>query len=127
MIIREAEPLSQYAWQFRYPGESDEPVASSSLLDLRPGESAMVAAIPEEDSAMVAYLAGLGLIPAAAITVDEIAPFNGPITLTVNGNRMAIGREAASRVRIRSRDSGIRGTVTANDRSPNPGIPNPGS
>ena len=24
-VVREAEPLSQYAWEFRYPGESDDP------------------------------------------------------------------------------------------------------
>jgi HEPN domain len=29
-VAREAEPLSQYAWQFRYPGESDDPNRSQA-------------------------------------------------------------------------------------------------
>ncbi len=82
------------------PGESDVLPPASSLLDLVPGQSAQVAAVPEEDSKMVAYLDELRLVPATVVTVEEVAPFNGPITLQINGHRRAIGREVASRVRV---------------------------
>lgn len=89
---------------FPIPGETDEVAPSSSLLDLRPGQSARVAAVPEEDSAMVAYLIEQGLIPAAVFTLEEVAPFNGPVVLKVNGARRAIGREVAARIRVQLRD-----------------------
>ncbi len=82
------------------PGETDDPVPSSSLLDLAPGQSAQVAAVPEEDSEMVAYLGELGLVPTTAFTVEEVAPFNGPVIFKINGSRRAIGREVAAKVRV---------------------------
>ena len=34
-VAREAEPLSQYAWEFRYPGESDDPTREQAREALR--------------------------------------------------------------------------------------------
>lgn len=84
------------------PGESDSAVEVSpvSLSHVGLGQSARVAAVPEEDAAMLVYLTGIGLVPSARVTVEEIAPFNGPITLTVGGNRQAISPDVATRVRI---------------------------
>ncbi len=84
------------------PGETDAVAPSRSLLDLQPGQTAQVAAVPEEDSAMVAYLSGLGLVPSARITVQEVAPFNGPITVALNNRPQALGREVAARVKVRT-------------------------
>ncbi len=86
------------------PGETDQPPPAHTLLDLQPGETGHVAAVPEEDSPMVAYLAGLGLVPSARVAVEDVAPFNGPITLALDGRRQAIGREVAVRVKVRLRD-----------------------
>lgn len=88
------------------PGESDEPMATTTILDLQPGQSARVAAVPEEDAAMVAYLVGLGLTPSAAFAVAEVAPFNGPVTLSIKGAKQAIGREVAGRVKVQLREQG---------------------
>jgi DtxR family Mn-dependent transcriptional regulator len=85
------------------PGETEELTPADSLLELDPGRSARVAAVPEEDSAMVAYLSELGLIPAASVTVADVAPFNGPVTVMLNGSRQPISREVAARIRIRIR------------------------
>ncbi len=82
------------------PGETDAAPPSRSLLDLQPGQSGQVVAVPEEDSAMVAYVAGLGLVPGARFTVEDVAPFNGPITIAVHARKQAIGREVAGRVKI---------------------------
>ena len=82
------------------PGHLDATPPTSSLLEVKPGGSGRVATVPEEDSALVAYLVSLGLTPSATFTVEEIAPFNGPITISVNGRTHAIGREVAVRVRV---------------------------
>lgn len=82
------------------PGQTDAAPPTLSLLDLKLGASGRVAAVPEEDSAMVAYLVSLGLTPSATFTVEEIAPFNGPITISIDGRTHAIGREVAARIRV---------------------------
>ncbi len=83
------------------PDGTLEALPSTTLNNLRPGEWAEVAAIPEEDAQLVQYLSSLGLVPGSRILVDEIAPYNGPIFFRVDGDRKAIGPLAASRVRVR--------------------------
>lgn len=82
------------------PGEADDALPTSSLLDLAPGQTARVAAVPEEDSAMLTYLVTQGLVPSAVFTLEEMAPFNGPVILKIDGARRAIGREVAARVKV---------------------------
>lgn len=80
---------------------SVEPVPSETLVDVAPGQTATVWAIPEEDHELVAYLRSLHLVPNARVAVLEVAPFNGPIFFEAEGFRHAIGREAAGKVRVR--------------------------
>jgi DtxR family Mn-dependent transcriptional regulator len=82
------------------PGEGGGLPATHGLLEVPLGQRLSVASVPEEDAEMLTYLAEQGLVPGAAIVVEEIAPFNGPVTVTVEGTKRAISREVASRVRI---------------------------
>lgn len=82
------------------PGERQPVVATRPLTEVAPGQAVEVASVPEEDSAMVAYLAEQGLVPGASAAVEEVAPFNGPLTIRLGGARRAIGREVAARVRV---------------------------
>lgn len=34
-LLRQAAPLSEYAWRFRYPGELEEPETSEAVAALR--------------------------------------------------------------------------------------------
>lgn len=86
------------------PGDNDTPLPTASLIDVRSGESSRIVAVPEEDSELLAYLVKLGLTPSTAFTVEEVAPFNGPITLAIAGSRQAISREVAARIRVQLRD-----------------------
>ncbi|MDP1809151.1 MAG: metal-dependent transcriptional regulator [Actinomycetota bacterium] len=70
------------------------------LSDLTAGAKARVALIRDEEPDVLIYLAGLELRPDADLTVEEIAPFGGPITIEINGARHAIGPELASRVMV---------------------------
>lgn len=83
-------------------GRVDCPL-SETLITLEPGETATVVSLPERDRKLIGYLTELGLYPGVEITLEEVAPFNGPLFITVNGERQAIGREAAEGVRVRSR------------------------
>jgi DtxR family Mn-dependent transcriptional regulator len=82
------------------PGEGDTPRVARGLLEAPLGQPLRVASVPEEDAEMLVYLAEQGLVPGAAIVVEEIAPFNGPVTVTVEGVRRAISREVAARVQV---------------------------
>lgn len=77
-----------------------ERLPEASLADLRAGERGAVRSIPEESAELVRYLISLGLVPGAELVVEDVAPFNGPIFFQTNGNRRAIGPDAASRVRL---------------------------
>ena len=82
------------------PGEGDRPRATRGLLEVPLGQQLRVASVPEEDAEMLVYLAEQGLVPGAAVVVEDIAPFNGPVTLTVEGVKHAVSREVAARVQI---------------------------
>jgi DtxR family Mn-dependent transcriptional regulator len=61
----------------------------------------VVAQVDEDGGeAFLAYLGELGLYPGTELTVVEIAPFEGPITVLVGKERHAIGRDAAARVSV---------------------------
>jgi DtxR family transcriptional regulator, Mn-dependent transcriptional regulator len=84
------------------PGEGGSAAPTRALLDAPLGQRLSVASLPEEDADLLAYLVEQGLLPGAEVVIDEIAPFNGPVTVTVAGTSRALGREVASRVQVRT-------------------------
>ncbi len=73
------------------------------LTDLEPGQSASISQCSNEDPRLLAYLSSLGLVPGAAVAMLEAAPFDGPLTLDVEGEQRIIGREAASTLIVQRR------------------------
>ena len=82
------------------PGEAEDVISSASLQQLGPGQTARVAVVPEEDAELLVYLTRLGLVPAADVTIEDVAPFDGPITMVVDGTRRSISREIAARIHV---------------------------
>lgn len=83
-------------------GEIDEG-DTTALTELRPGESARIIRVSDDDSALLRYLGELGLTLGAIITVREVAPFLGPITVTVDGTTdgdRAIAHHIAHTIRL---------------------------
>jgi DtxR family Mn-dependent transcriptional regulator len=79
-------------------------VATQPLAAIQTGERAVVSRIPDDaDSDLLRYLAELGLRPGTEVLVLEIAPFEGPLTLDIAGNRIVIGRKVASAVQVEVR------------------------
>lgn len=62
-----------------------------SLAELEPGRSGRVVQVSDDDAARLRYLAELGLVPGAQVTVLERAPFGGPIRLRVGQSECAVG------------------------------------
>lgn len=71
---------------------------SAPLSKLKPGSSAKIMSVAENDPQMLQYLASLGLMPGVLIKVIEVAPFNGPILISIEPGR----NEAKSGTRRRS-------------------------
>lgn len=71
-----------------------------SLAELEPGESGRVRAIRPESTVLLQHLAHNNLKPGHTLTVTEIAPFNGPIMLEVDGANRAIGQEVAEHIYV---------------------------
>jgi DtxR family Mn-dependent transcriptional regulator len=69
---------------------------SELLTNLSPGEKAVIVKITDENQEMLQYLATLGLVPGAFLSVEEKAPFNGPIMVKVAAASYALGRVVAS-------------------------------
>ena len=83
------------------PGEGPEAERLPTLDQLDVWDRAVVVSIPEEHEAVVSYLADLGLLPGTTVLVREVGPMNGPITVQIAEQIRAIGREVASRLRVR--------------------------
>lgn len=76
------------------------PSASIRLVDLQPGQSAVIAEVSDHDSAMLRYLGHMGLYPNVEVQVVAVEPFAGPLTLRVGATQYALGREVASHIRV---------------------------
>lgn len=71
-----------------------------SLAELGPGARATLREVPDEDAAALRYLAELDLMPGAALEVVDVAPFNGPLRVRINGTERVVGRELACSVKV---------------------------
>lgn len=75
--------------------------AHRPLSDLCVGDKAVIERVAEEEPKLLQYLASLGLLPEAQVSVKEIAPFKGPLLVQVAGAQYALGREVASKIIVR--------------------------
>ncbi len=71
-----------------------------TVVELVPGERAIVTVVPDSDPALLRYLAELGLVPAREVTAVAAAPFDGPVTLDTPSGRHAISHELAGRIGV---------------------------
>ena len=71
-----------------------------SLDALEPGEQATVSRVPDGDSDLLRYLAGLRLVPGGRVRMCRSEPFDGPLTVAVDGPEHAISRELAMQIGI---------------------------
>ena len=82
------------------PGKdgSVAPPSRLTLSEAELGRPVRVARVRDDDPALLRYLAELGIVPEALITVAERAPFDGPIHVTVGELDHALGRSVTDKV-----------------------------
>jgi DtxR family Mn-dependent transcriptional regulator len=69
-----------------------------TLLDLEPGEHAVVSRVPDGNPELLRYLGELGLVPRSDVELVSFAPFAGPVTVRTGRGDHAISRELADRI-----------------------------
>ena len=74
------------------------PPSRLTLSEAEPGQRVRVARVRDDDPALLRYLAELGIVPEAVITVAERAPFDGPIHVMVGQHDHALGRSVTDKV-----------------------------
>jgi len=72
-----------------------------TLADLAPGDQCVISFVSDESPDLLRYLASLGLLPETSTSVEEVAPFGGPLLVRIGRARYALGREVAAKVFVR--------------------------
>lgn len=77
-------------------------VDARPLASVKPESKVSIKRILDDsNSELLRYLAELGLVPGAEVIVIEVAPFQGPITVDVNGEKKVIGQKVASTILVK--------------------------
>jgi DtxR family Mn-dependent transcriptional regulator len=72
-----------------------------ALGDLEPGEARQVLEVQVQEADQLRYLGSLNLRPGAQVQVVEKSPFEGPVSLSVNGAPVVISHSLAQNIRVR--------------------------
>jgi len=75
----------------------------SPLADTTPGQTVTIRQVSDWETEELRYLRQLGLMPGIEVTVSTIAPFDGPLTLDVDGQNVALARDLAQKIGVSGR------------------------
>lgn len=70
------------------------------LIDMKTGDSLIVVEVDDDDPKLLRYLGELGLYPGTKILLVDCAPFDGPLTLDIDGQVHSLGYQAAKSVLV---------------------------
>ena len=71
------------------------------LTNLESGQTARVRSVLNEyNTEFLRYLTSIELVPGAEFKVVEKSPYDGTLTIEINGNTKAVGKEAASLITV---------------------------
>ena len=76
--------------------------AYPALVDLEPGDTRSILEVQVQEPEQLRYLGSLNLRPGASVRVVEKSPFEGPVSLSVNGAAAVISHALAQRIRVRA-------------------------
>jgi DtxR family Mn-dependent transcriptional regulator len=70
------------------------------LIEAEVDQEYIISRVKDQDPELLRYLEKIGLLPGIKIKIKEKAPFQGPITMSVEGNEQVIGNDVASNIFI---------------------------
>ena len=74
------------------------PKDAVTLDQTEPGSRWVIDRIPEDDQGLLDYLVANRVIPGEVVSIQEVAPSWGVITLVCNGNHVAFSHEVGSKI-----------------------------
>lgn len=88
-----------------------------TLAEARRGDRGQVVEVEVHDPEQLRYLGSLDLYPDATVEVVDCAPFDGPISLKVNGEARIIARGLAAQIHValEARDLGRAADIATNE------------
>ena len=75
--------------------------SSQPLSTVRPGQQVIVQRVSDDDPDLLRYLASLGLIPGALVSVEAVAPYGGVYTICIGKQTHAVGDVVTHAVFVR--------------------------
>jgi DtxR family Mn-dependent transcriptional regulator len=78
--------------------------ATTPLCELEVGQTAGLVNVAYEETILLDYLAKRGFFPGSILTVEDIAPYQGPFIIRIQDRTEALGREIASRIFVEIRE-----------------------
>ncbi len=78
--------------------------AAVPLVELEAGQSGVVAYVGREEPELLRYLGQLKIRPNAEITLEQVAPFEGPLTVRVDDSTQVVGHKVAETVFVQLAD-----------------------
>jgi DtxR family Mn-dependent transcriptional regulator len=101
LVLKLGRPLTcPHGQLIPYDTERLVPGPAESLVDVPAGGSCLVVCVADESPDLLRYVGSCGLQPGARVTVTEVAPFDGPLALLVEGTCVHVGREVARKVLV---------------------------
>jgi DtxR family Mn-dependent transcriptional regulator len=73
---------------------------SKRLVELEPGEEAIVLRVPDGDGELLRYLVTLALIPGERLHLVQAEPFGGPLTLYTSKGNTVISRQLGEQIHV---------------------------
>ncbi len=73
---------------------------SKPLSQMHAGNHLVVIEVDDADPELLRYLGKIGLYPGTKLTLQEYAPFEGPLTLQIGEHQHTIGHQAAKAVLV---------------------------
>lgn len=77
-----------------------DPVEAIPLNEVAIGAGGQIARIYPEETTLLEHLSKHGIYPGKQLVVEDIAPYNGPLTIQVGGDTVVLGRTVAAHVYI---------------------------
>ena len=81
-------------------------VTELRLLDVAPGDAAVVRRVSVQDPERLRYLERLGIRPGTAVRLVEALPFDGPLRVLIGTDEQMIGRPLAAAIQVAPNDPG---------------------
>ena len=78
--------------------------ATIPLNEMEIGQTARLVNIAYEETILLDYLVKREFFPGTILTLEDIAPYQGPFMISIGDRTEALGREIASRIFVKVQD-----------------------